>query len=846
MSGTSNLNSPAAPQIRHSPQLRVVGPDGQRTARVVSTVPFVGADATAGSETELQAAVCGSRDQVDLPRRIEQSNYFANLLKRAAAEDSPRRGLRLLERYLSENREAVWENSWVRLPVDRLSPLAREILQRDLQYDRHQTDNRQRNDLARFFVSDQAGKSLLRVPISYLLKLSLADVLGTQPELPAELQTMATRLMDHLISDNNSPETVSFYTVSNAPQSGTGIGEALAEETALRFLLTQLLVFYANSQFGLQASGQRAVLYSAPHPPVRQQQLNDCISDAFYRELFTSPCLSGWDCGEDKQDYMRLCHEVLSRSQLNAVAKVRDAGLIASSLIVLPNLSNMSLANNGIHISIGSRQLQQALEEGSSGFTPAEEKRQGDLVIKIVEHFLPLFVGTCSAAPWRVDFADFHAEQMLGFLPHQLDFTHLRMMWRRWKKKARLSLFGQPISPTGYEVVDRTLSRILRLRGDHVADYRLLSYLIAPLSTDQCPALNGLAGNQERLKQDLADQGVFDTRLSWYALYRQRTLAGSGYCGFEGRFYSLCRSFGQDLAPAANLQLLITALAWRYVSEGTITHADIPDDPSTESERRQIFFGKAAGIPTFYVHTASGNRFLMRIARNCHGSRPSRRYPGYLRIRQRDWQDSLISLLRSDAADLIEQMGLHATLDDLAGRLARPEETSAAGRITGAILDELGVSSPMAVPAAQFNQSAEKYYRETLRRQHVAEGLDYLKQHWNTQQPDAAEGRELAQLGLGLRGVGDFLTSIRHAVLHESLNLFNLRLLLNLVLLTVRRRSEEEQARGQQPLAPYVMPPTAPGQAGTLSGQASPPERTPERTAGSDSRPAAIAAGERT
>ena len=52
---------------------------------------------------------------------------------------------------------------------------------------------------------------------------------------------------------------------------------------------------------------------------------------------------------------MHLCHQVLSRSQLNAVAKLREAGIVANDLIVLPSLSNVSLANNGIHISIGSR-----------------------------------------------------------------------------------------------------------------------------------------------------------------------------------------------------------------------------------------------------------------------------------------------------------------------------------------------------------------------------------------------------------------------------------------------------------------------------------------------------------
>ena len=62
-------------------------------------------------------------------------------------------------------------------------------------------------------------------------------------------------------------------------------------------LLSQLLVMYANRRLQLQAHGQKAMVYFAPHPPVRQQRLNHCISDSFYRELFMSPCLSGWDKG---------------------------------------------------------------------------------------------------------------------------------------------------------------------------------------------------------------------------------------------------------------------------------------------------------------------------------------------------------------------------------------------------------------------------------------------------------------------------------------------------------------------------------------------------------------------
>jgi hypothetical protein len=244
-----------------------------------------------------------------------------------------------------------------------------------------------------------------------------------------------------------------------------GYGRGLANETAKRYLLTHLLTLYANEKFRLREHGQQAIIFFSPHPPVRQKQLNDGISDSFYRELFMSPCLSGWSEGEAKHAYMVLCHQVLSRSHLNAVGKLREAGIITRNLVVLPNTSNIGLANNGVHVTLGSRRLTDALRDSRSGFTERDEKQVGDLVIKIVEHFLPLFVGTYSAAPYRLDFADFHPERVLGFLSHELDYTHLRMLWRRWKKKTATRLFGHAFTPLGPEPLDRILTAALRLKG---------------------------------------------------------------------------------------------------------------------------------------------------------------------------------------------------------------------------------------------------------------------------------------------------------------------------------------------------------------------------------------------
>ncbi|HMK37511.1 MAG TPA: hypothetical protein VK463_20735 [Desulfomonilaceae bacterium] len=695
-----------------------------RQSGFAQSLPFSLNDATAGSETELQAAVSGDRRCVDLPLVIESSNYFANIVKRAAAGETCQRAITDLERYLTGTDEKFWENSWVRFPVARLSAFARQIFDSDMLMDRRNPDGRLRDDADKFMFHG-AGNTFIRVPISYLIKLSLADVVGSQEGLPDLIRSTGTRLMDHFLSDNTSPETFSFHVEPLRPE--TGFGRAIAKETSKRYLITQLLIMYANANFALEETGQRALLYFSPHPPIRQKRLNECISDSFYRELFMSPCLSGWDDGQAKHHYMCLCHQVLSRSQLNAVAKLKDAGIIVRNLAVLPSTSNISLANNGTHISLGSARLTNALADEHSGFTAAHEKFVGDLVIKIVEHFLPLFVGTYSSAPYRLGFSDFHPEKVLSFLPHELDFTHLRMIWRRWKKKAHLQIFGQPITPFGIDSLDRALSVVCRVKGDFVPDFRLIDYLVTVMSTDQSPALDGKLGNEERLKRDLAELGVFDEKMSLYLLYRLREFSKMGFSGFEGRHYSLFESLGWDMANATDLQTLITALAFKLALQGTVTHGHVPDNPFVESERRQIFFASAIGLPTFFVLSSTQNLFMKKILERARGVRYSRRYPGYLRVYVRQYLLALLDFLLQEGSDLIEILNLRTSVEDLARRLERPHEYSVADRLTQGILDQVGAKSPMDLEAEEFNLAAERYYRTTLREHHIAEGLTFLR-----------------------------------------------------------------------------------------------------------------------
>lgn len=694
--------------------------------------PFVGTDVSAGCENELQVAVVGRATDVDLPDTIISSRYYANIKRRVRSGDTATAALDNLQSYLSDNTDGVWENSWVRFPCNRLNKYALAIINHDLRADKNNPDGPARGDIDRFTLKVK-GDEWFRLPISYLLKLSLADVVGTGGgEL---IRATATRLMPHFVSDNTSPETTSFHVLSS-PEVG-GVGNRVAREAAKRFLLSTLLLTYANKKFGLQEYGQKAMLFFSPHPPIRQRQLNECISDAFYRELFMSPCLSGWNRGEQKQDYMALCHQVLSRSHLNGVMKLREAGIITNNLVVLPQTSNVGLANNGTHISLGSKKLTNLLRSSATGFGAGHEKYLGDLHAKIMEHFLPLFVGTYSADPYRFDYEDFHPEKLLGFLPHQLDYTHLRMLWRRWRKKAKNRVFGHSLTPFGPLSLDRFIRRMFGLRGDFIADFRLLDYPVSLLSTRGNNSQDGTLGNDERLKKDLHSLGLFDKRMSLYQLIRLRQYDTMGFSGFESRYYSQFHDF-TDMKEAANLQMLIGALAYKYIITKQITHADIPATPFVESERRQILFGLAVSIPTFFIAKKSRNRFLNRILTKVKGIRTSRRYPDYLRVGNREYLKAMVALIRQDGADLIEIMAMEATVNDLENRLNFPQEQSAKGKLVHGILATMGEkTTPFNFSGEEFNSASETFYRQGLRRQHIKDGFTYLAQDIR----DMASGR---------------------------------------------------------------------------------------------------------
>jgi cell division septum initiation protein DivIVA len=728
--------------------MNLIGIQYDRLGINVASLPFAPGDATAGSESEMQTVVLGKRTEVDLPLVIEQSNYLTNIRKRAKSGDTSAKIMTDLDQYLNANSEGIWENSWVRFPRKKLGKYAEEVFQHDVSADKDNPANGKRTDIDRFLYQ-QNGDDFVRMPVSYLIKISLAEIIGASDLTNSLIVKTGLKVMDNFLNDNTSPETSSFYIISTP--SANSIGKNVAKEMAIRYLLGQILIMYANKKFALQENGQEALMFFSPHSPVRQKVLSNCISDSFYRELFMNPCLSGWNHGEEKYEYMHLCHRVLSRSQFNAVLKLREAGIITSNLVSLPNLSNISLANNGTHVSMGSIKLSSLLSDSSSGYTRHHEKYLGDLVVKIVEHFLPLFVGTYTAAPYRLAFTDFHPEKALGFLPHELDYTHLRMLWRRWQKKADLNVLGNPLTPFGPHRLDQLVSSAFHLSGDFVPDFRLIDYLVAILSTEKSPALNGKLHNSQQLKQDLADLGIFDTKMSLYLFDKLREYDNMGFSGFEGRHYSLFDSFMPDMSQAVSLQNLIYLLAFKYIATGRISHENIPDDPFIESERRQIIFGSAIGIPTFFVHKNTGNTFLKRIVEKTQKIRSSSRYSGYNRVYNIEYRRALLNIIRDDATDIIEMLGMRETILDLECRINEPDRFAASGKLTSGILNQANAKSPMNLEAGTFNLAAENYYRTVLRKQHIRESFDILRE-------------DIIKLDQAVSGVSHEMRSLLHNI----------------------------------------------------------------------------------
>jgi hypothetical protein len=272
-----------------------------------------------------------------------------------------------------------------------------------------------------------------------------------------------------------------------------------------------------------------------------------------------------------------------------------------------------------------------------------------------------------------------------------------------------------------------------------------------------------------------------------------RELARDGYSGFEARYYSLFPSYDRDMAPATDLQQFLLALSYRLVLQGDVSHEEIPDDPTSESERRQPFFFSAAGVPAFYVHRDSRNFFLLTILRNCRKTRTSRRHSGYIRVSLRDYRRALLLYVQETAKDLIESMNMQGVLGELAAR-CEDEKLRASGRLLEKVVGD-SPEDAMHSHARDFNQRAEEFYRDGLRRDHLREAMAHLRSDLEElERTDCAEIKGCLRHGVRLQDPARLLREIEPRLLSDDLSLHEISALLNLMVLLVlqdRRRTSE-------------------------------------------------------
>ena len=145
------------------------------------------------------------------------------------------------------------------------------------------------------------------------------------------------------------------------------------------------------------------------------------------------------------------------------------------------------------------------------------------------------------------------------------------------------------------------------------------------------------------------------------------------------------------------------------------------------------------------------NLLMKSILERTAETRPSRRYPGYVRVKLSQYLLACLSLLEQEGAEVIECLGLGETLADLRERLAQPGQRSALGRLTHGVLSELGASDPLRADACRFNQAAEDYYRTGLRRRHLGEAWQVLSEDLTGAGLSALENHPTAPPGPGAR-----------------------------------------------------------------------------------------------
>ena len=164
-------------------------------------------------------------------------------------------------------------------------------------------------------------------------------------------------------------------------------------------------------------------------------------------------------------------------------------------------------------------------------------------------------------------------------------------MWRRWKKKAGIRVLGNPVTPFGPVWLDRLMSRVFWPQGrfhSRLQAHRL--FCVPHEHPMNAPALTATMDNGNRLKTDLSQMGVFDTRMPLYQLVRIRSFSEMGFSGFEHRYHSIFENILTDMGGALDLQNLITTLAWHYIISGENNPCRHPRHPPCGKRTPSDFF----------------------------------------------------------------------------------------------------------------------------------------------------------------------------------------------------------------------------------------------------------------
>ena len=134
----------------------LASPPGYRckSKLLLDGLPFAPGDVTAGCEDELQAVVVGHATACDLPITIRDSRFLRNIARRSSSGEAPRKTYLELQAFLNDT-EQVWENSWIRFPERRLSPLALNTFLADLKIGEQGQLKHHRSDSVKFTFEQQ-------------------------------------------------------------------------------------------------------------------------------------------------------------------------------------------------------------------------------------------------------------------------------------------------------------------------------------------------------------------------------------------------------------------------------------------------------------------------------------------------------------------------------------------------------------------------------------------------------------------------------------------------------------------------------------------------------------------